>query len=327
MSFIIQCQNCKRSSYLLKDNPHSNCLHCGYQFKILSPFQSITIDTIQKLINIPLESQDKNKLISLLLNPINLNEMPKIVVFGPMNSGKSSLLNMLVEQKDYFKVSDRKETVEIKENIFNQRKYIDTPGWHSDNIVDEEKAIQGLALGDVWIFNHSLIDGDLRESDQECLKAFTRKIATYEQCKTSLIITLSKCESITSEIQLNQIKEEISKQLSHLKIPYLDMISISSNRMERYLSLRQTDVVKSSVFYQKSGFIKLKQSIEQACLFVRSKRTTQYRTTCLQALQNLENSIQSKYQELINKQHIDQQAIHGLNQSRKDLKNRLKSTN
>ena len=62
---------------------------------------------------------DISKINHLIANLDKLQNRPnklQVAVYGKYNHGKSSLLNVLVNQ-DIFKVADIRETVEIKELI------------------------------------------------------------------------------------------------------------------------------------------------------------------------------------------------------------------
>lgn len=134
---------------------------------------------------------------------------PVIVAYGLMNSGKSSLLNMLtgnVEQ-EFFKTNDIRETVENKEFESGNYVYLDTPGLDADD-QDDVHAKSGVDQADVVLFVHQP-QGELEASEVNFLRKLTLSFGEY--ATQHIVIVLTKMEKEEAE-KIDLIEQRIRHQ-------------------------------------------------------------------------------------------------------------------
>lgn len=164
---------------------------------------------------------------------------PNVAVWGLMNAGKSSLLNMLTQhvEQEFFKTNDFRETTEV--SIFEDEKYcfIDTPGLDA-NDEDDAVALAGIEKADIIIFVHQL-QGELEEKEINFLKQVRASFGEYAE--QNIILVLSKVDKAPAE-DVETIKQATLAQC------------------EAYLGFKPTCLKVSNTYY-KIGILKDKEAL------------------------------------------------------------------
>lgn len=226
-----------------------------------------SLHEIKKHVDLLKNNSDKSKMLDVLKENTK-NRDPRVVVFGPMNHGKSSLLNALIEKKEYFKVADARQTIEVDEVTHNGIIYRDVPGWDAADKTDNTTALHGLDDCDVWLYNHDINVGELNVIDLSCLQEFVQKIANQKVCSLGLIFCLSKIDK-KDGIEINEVKNKIITQLENIKIgsgkgmSFFSMIEISAKNFILSLDL-SASAKKREHFFANSGINQLRESIDSA---------------------------------------------------------------
>lgn len=138
-----------------------------------------------------------------------LNTKPVVVAYGLMNSGKSSLLNMLTEnvEPEFFKTNDIRETIENKGFEGERYIYLDTPGLDANN-EDDNYAESGVNQADIVLFVHQP-QGELEANEIEFLRKLLSSFGEY--ASQHIIIVLSKMEKEEAE-KIQAIERRIHQQ-------------------------------------------------------------------------------------------------------------------
>ena len=141
--------------------------------------------------------------------PTNQSEKPLVVVWGLMNAGKSSLLNMLTQhiEQEFFKTNDFRETTEVCAYEADQYIYLDTPGLDA-NAADNLEALKGIKKADVVLFVHQL-QGELEANEVEFLKDVRTSFGQYAE--KNIILILSKVDK-EDRSKVDQIQKRVLEQ-------------------------------------------------------------------------------------------------------------------
>lgn len=137
----------------------------------------------------------------------NQNSLPKVVVYGVYNSGKSSLLNALtghVEQ-EYFATRDIPETKQTKTLEQQGICYVDTPGLDVD-VADTQQANAGVDQADILMFVHKLNSGPIQAEEMQTMQALVASHGKPEQ----LLAVITGAEGVDEQQSLiNEITSQI----------------------------------------------------------------------------------------------------------------------
>lgn len=167
---------------------------------------------------------------------------PVVAVFGMMNAGKSSLLNMLTEHisDDYFAIGDVRTTADNQKYEFGNYIYLDTPGLDA-NDADNVEATKGVAKADIVLFTHQP-PGELDAAEVKALK--TLKDSFGEYANDNIIIVLTKIDKQEPE-KVEQIMKRISEQCQDFDF-MPKMISVSNTRYQKGIAENKRTLIKES---------------------------------------------------------------------------------
>lgn len=154
----------------------------------------------------------KNTKIEQLLGQIeeqDLGRKPVVVAYGLMNSGKSSLLNMLTGHvgQDFFKTADVRETVENKAFEGDRYIYLDTPGLDAD-AADDAQAAAGVDQADVVLFVHQP-QGELEANELTFLCELGASFGSYGAQHIAIVLTKKEKETAA---KIDEIEQRIRQQ-------------------------------------------------------------------------------------------------------------------
>lgn len=257
-----------------------------------------------------------NDLISAL-NNVKVAENPSVVVYGVLNSGKSSLLNMLTDHisEEYFKTADIRETTTIRSLKYNCCTYIDTPGLDA-SIIDNLEAEKGLKSGDFVLYVHQ-IPGQLEKIEIEFLEHAKKLLGKY--ATQNILIIISKIDNEQDETKLQKIKDAIVKQCSSLLGFQPKIFLISSNR---YQKGKKDD---KKLLTNKSGIVELINHISELRNNYNSIKDSIFRERVFsikEELRNIKNEINKKENEMRNSFSFDFDTIKNIFESYKNQKDR-----
>lgn len=180
---------------------------------------------IQKMLTKNL-SQTQQLFDQLLAVKGNQNTLPKVVVYGVYNSGKSSLLNSLtghVEQ-EYFATRDIPETKTTKTLEQQGICYVDTPGLDVDE-ADTSQANAGVGQADILMFVHKLAAGPIQAEEMHTLKQLVNDHGRPEQ----VLVVITGAEAVE---QQKDLISDIRNQLQQL-VPGCTPFLVSNTRFHK----------------------------------------------------------------------------------------------
>lgn len=156
---------------------------------------------------------------------------PKLVVavYGLMNSGKSTLLNMLTKnvEHEFFKTADIRETVDNRSLEYEDIVYLDTPGLDA-NEQDDLKARLGEEQADIVLFVHQP-QGELDAREVQFLRDLAVSFGDF--ASQNILLVLSKIDKASAhEIEL--ISESMNAQCQEALGFIPKTIFVSSKRYE-----------------------------------------------------------------------------------------------
>ncbi|NLY15131.1 MAG: hypothetical protein GXZ05_01965 [Gammaproteobacteria bacterium] len=140
----------------------------------------------------------------------NRGSLPRVVVYGVYNAGKSSLLNALTGhvENEFFATRDIPETKTSKILDHQGIRYIDTPGLDVDE-ADTQAAKAGVDQADILIFVHKLASGPIQASEMHTMQRLIKSHAKPQH----IICVLTGAERIS---QQQELLESIQLQLRQL---------------------------------------------------------------------------------------------------------------
>lgn len=205
--------------------------------------QNMTLDQIQREID-----QIKREIFSLQRS--NDDEYARVVVYGLLNAGKSSLLNMLTDhlKEDYFGTGDIRVTTSIQKERYNQFEYIDTPGLDA-NEDDDEVASIGAKASDIILFVHQA-NRELEKEEYEFLENVAKSFG--RRASKSVVLIISKIDGKNAD-ELNEIVSRIKEQCKQYLRFTPKTIQISNNRYRKGVLENKNNMI------EKSGIPELKK--------------------------------------------------------------------
>ncbi len=143
-----------------------------------------------------------------------------VVFVGYYNAGKSSLINALIKEKDFFPTGPIPTTKEIHAKEWENLTLVDTPGIDSMDRKDEELARQRVKSADLSVFVTTA------ESELDRIEiGFLRDIVKVNK---KVLFVVNKIDRVSREAERNIIAE-IEKQLKeHLAVNDISIIPVSA---------------------------------------------------------------------------------------------------
>lgn len=187
------------------------------------------------------------------------NIKPIVLCMGIYNSGKSSLLNALIDdfENETFKVADKRETLETKSVEHRGIIYTDTPGLNAKPD-DDKKALGDEFMSDVNIFLHSLSGGELKKDEIGYLHSLINELNSVKSFFGKTIFVINHIEEKSDDdIQraIEKIKEQIQSEFgANAKVFSIETLSYVDGNLQN-----DTELIKCS------GINELKEQINKMC--------------------------------------------------------------
>ena len=154
-----------------------------------------------------------------------------IVACGKQNCGKSTLLNILCNDKldTLFKTGDKRVTTDIQQEEFGNYIYIDTPGFGPTEKRDTEMTRQAWQKAYLVLFLHSIKEGELLKEEVMMLEELKEYLPQAE--KRILFV----CTKIGGEKNAKIIISKIENQVKNVLGDFATIVSIDSLFYQKYL--------------------------------------------------------------------------------------------
>ena len=268
-----------------------------------------------------LSIDEKRKLVEKLKN--SQDEKPIVLCMGIYNSGKSSLLNALIDdfENETFKVADKRETLETKSVEHRGIIYTDTPGLNATPD-DDEKALGDEFMSDVNIFLHSLSGGELKKDEIGYLHSLINEFNSVKSFFGKTIFVINHIEDKSDDDikrAIEKIKEQIQSEFSaSVKVFSIETLSYVDGNLQN-----DTELIKCS------GINELKEQINKMC---RADKIYKNRNARLEkavkmlilALQEKIDDNNKTMQNVKEKEEQIKERVAEANQTIKNMKARLK---
>ncbi|EIJ73199.1 hypothetical protein E5Q53_00315 [Haemophilus parahaemolyticus] len=238
------------------------------------------------------------------------SDKPCVAVFGKYNHGKSTLLNALINQNNYFKASDKRET-QVNKVFLDQKNnlaWLDTPGLGADvHGIDDFEANKGVFVSaDIVLIIHTLKAGELDKEEVEHIK---RLLNTSKNDNKLLVLT--QIDETNAEQQVQAVKR-IREQ-----VPLFEPILVSAKRYLTGIEKQQPQLM------ERSGIPELNQKILGLTKTVQKQRETEInklKTELDGLLNNRISEINSEISLIKNERKAKRQAFsHQLDQILKSI--------
>ena len=146
-----------------------------------------------------------------------------VTCVGLYNHGKSTLLNVLIKDFEFktFKTADARETTINKTIIYNDIKYVDTPGLNAKK-EDDIKVMKAIKTSDIILFVHTITTGEFNKKEIEFLKKIEKDWSNPREFIDRTIFVLSRIDNIETyediEKTSNRMREQIKEIFSYSSV-------------------------------------------------------------------------------------------------------------
>lgn len=260
------------------------------------------IENLNSLINqyneLQAQQKEQESQIDSLLSLVNTppSNKVKLAVFGLLNSGKSTLLNILTNHidEDFFQTGDHRVTVKNQVLESEDIIYIDTPGIDG-SAQDDIVASIGKDKADIILFVHNAA----KELEQEEIDLLLELKNTFGQhTKDSVILLMSRADSIDPE-DLNKVQNKIHEQCTSLLNEELEILSISSHLYRK--SMHETEERRKNGFLKLSNIDVLNQKISERVANIDPMLAyTERMSAKIEQILSLNNTLQQEFKSLAN---------------------------
>ena len=148
------------------------------------------------------------------LQKATLENQITITCVGLYNHGKSTLLNVLIKDFEFktFKTADARETTHNKSIIYNNIKYVDTPGLNAKK-EDDRKVMEAIQSSDITLFVHNITTGELNKAEIEFLDKIQKYWKNSQEFIDRTILILSRIDNIGTYEDIEKTSNRIKEQL------------------------------------------------------------------------------------------------------------------
>lgn len=140
-----------------------------------------------------------------------------ITCVGLYNHGKSTLLNVLIKDFEFntFKIADRRETTHNKSIIYNNIKYVDTPGLNARE-EDDKKVMAAIQNSDITLFIHTITTGELNKKEIQFLKKIQKHWYNPQEFIDRTIFVLSRIDNIENNEDIKNTSKRMKEQIKDI---------------------------------------------------------------------------------------------------------------
>jgi len=215
----------------------------------------------------------KNEITSLKnLQKIIYENQITVTCIGLYNHGKSTLLNVLI--KDFedktFKTAPIRETISNKEVIYNDIKYIDTPGLNA-KLKDDKQVMKAIENSDITLFVHNVNTGEFNKAEIIFLQQIQKHWKNPKEFIDRTIFVLSQIDESNDKDIIEEASKRMKEQIKNIFNSNALIIPVSSNLYKEGLIENEEEFISESNIQELENKIKLlsKKSKEE---IIKTKR-------------------------------------------------------
>lgn len=208
-----------------------------------------------------------------------------VTCVGLYNHGKSTLLNVLVEDFEYktFQAADVRTTTKNKSVKVGDITYIDTPGLNAQKH-DDRRVMDAIRSSDVTLFVHNITTGEFSKKEIEFLDRVKRYWKNPQEFINRTIFVLSRIDTINSEQEIVDGLNKMQKQIQEIFPTKAIIVPVSSIRYTKGI------LENKKILQKKSNINKLKEELN--LLYQKSKK--EIKETKLRRLDKVYTDLRNK---------------------------------
>jgi len=219
-----------------------------------------------------LTKQDVNSL-KTMKQAIHQNQIT-VTCVGLYNHGKSTLLNVLIKDFKYktFKTADARETTLNKAVIYNNIKYVDTPGLNAQK-EDDKKVMEAVQNSDITLFVHTITTGEFNKKEIEFLNNIKQYWENPQEFIERTIFVLSRIDNIGNSEDVEKTSKRMKEQIKHIFDNDCLIIPISSTDYTEGMVENEEELISESnvkILEEKINF--LSEQSKEAIIKTKRKR-------------------------------------------------------
>jgi len=139
-----------------------------------------------------------------------------VTCVGLYNHGKSTLLNVLIKDFEYttFKTADARETIINKAVLYNNIKYVDTPGLNAQED-DDEKVMKVVENSDITLFVHNVNTGEFNKAEINFLQQIQKHWKNPKEFIERTIFVLSRIDE-SNDKEIYEASQRMKEQIKDI---------------------------------------------------------------------------------------------------------------
>jgi len=151
-----------------------------------------------------------------------------VTCVGLYNHGKSTLLNVLIKDFEYttFKTADARETIINKAVLYNDIKYVDTPGLNAQED-DDKKVMEAVENSDITLFVHNVNTGEFNKAEINFLQQIQKHWKNPKEFIDRTIFILSRIDE-SNDKEIYEASQRMKEQIKDIFDSDSLIISVSS---------------------------------------------------------------------------------------------------
>jgi len=240
----------------------------------------------------------KNEITSLKnLQKVIYENQITVTCIGLYNHGKSTLLNVLI--KDFedktFKTAPIRETILNKEVIYNDIKYIDTPGLNA-KLKDDKQVMKAIENSDITLFVHNVNTGEFNKAEIIFLQQIQKHWKNPKEFIDRTIFILSQIDESNDKDIIEEASQRMKEQIKNIFNGNALVIPVSSNLYKEGIIENEEEFISESNIQELEKKIKFlsKKSKEE---IIKTKRE-RFETKYWELYQKLNTKLKKNQQEI-----------------------------
>ncbi|MFK5976568.1 MAG: 50S ribosome-binding GTPase [Sulfurovum sp.] len=170
-----------------------------------------------------------------------------VTCVGLYNHGKSTLLNILIKDFEYktFKTADARETTFNKTIIYNNIKYVDTPGLNAQED-DDKKVMEAIESSDITLFVHNVNTGELNKAEVDFLSKIQKYWKNPQEFIDRTIFVLSRIDGIGNYEDIENTKNKMQSQIKDIFDIVPMIVPVSSEDYKEGIVYNEKELIDES---------------------------------------------------------------------------------
>ncbi len=206
---------------------------------------------------------------------------------GLYNHGKSSLLNVLLEDFDHktFKIADVRETAKNKKVKHNDIIFVDTPGLNAkDN--DNKRVMDAVQESDINLFVHNVTTGEFAKKEIEFLQTVKKHWKNPQEFIDRTIFVLSRCDG-ADENDIQATQRKMKQQIKEIFSSNSSFVDVSAKSYTKgMLEDKKLLVKKSNINTLVQKLDELKNTLQDSIVKTKKERLVKVYSNLIDKLNN-----------------------------------------